>query len=250
MVEQYDPQRDVHELDMTGSVSECSYLPDRMSRMQYRLALSLKPERYEHLLERGWRRFGRTLFRPMCAACNECRSLRVDVSSFRLTKSQRRTRNRNADIELHVGPPTATDEHLDLYNEYHLDMHERRQWPFREICRDQYSESFMDGEFPFAREFQYRLNGKLIAVGLVDMTEHVMSSIYFYHAPDLRGRSLGTLSVLRELALGQETGRSWLYMGYYIRDCISMNYKNRFGPHQLLQQYVADEEPAVWQPPA
>ncbi|MEZ6129064.1 MAG: arginyltransferase [Planctomycetaceae bacterium] len=249
MVGHSNSQYDVHELDMTGSVSECSYLPGRMSRMQYRLALSLTPERYEHLLERGWRRFGRTLFRPMCAACSECRSLRIDATAFQPTRSQRRTRNRNDDIQLHVGPPTATSEHLDLYNVYHLDMHERRRWPFREICRDQYFESFMDGEFPFAREFQYRLNDRLVAVGLVDMTDRVMSSIYFYHHPELRERSLGTFSVLRELALAQETGRHWLYMGYYIRDCISMNYKNRFAPHQFLQQYVADDEPAIWQVP-
>jgi arginyl-tRNA--protein-N-Asp/Glu arginylyltransferase len=36
-------------------------------------------------------------------------------------------------------------------------------------------------------------------------------------------------------------------MGYYIRDCASMNYKNRFRPHEILQSYVADEEVPVWQ---
>ena len=47
-----------------------------------------------------------------------------------------------------VQAPTITDEHIQLYNAYHLDMHQRRQWPFREITQDQYFESFIEGRFP------------------------------------------------------------------------------------------------------
>lgn len=234
------------ELDLTGGVSPCSYLADRQSQMQYRIAMSLSTARYEHLLERGWRRFGRTLFRPICSSCRECRSLRVDIASFQPTKSQRRAARRNANVLLSVREPTVSDEHIRLYNDYHLDMHHRRQWPYREITRDQYFESFLDGRFPFSREFQYRLNGELIALGIVDMTGNVMSSIYFIHLPELRNSALGTMSVLREIEQGQLTGHQWLYMGYYIRDCGSMNYKNRYHPHQLLAAYTADGERAEW----
>ena len=247
MMSKEDNALDAHELDMLGSESNCSYLDGRTSRMQYRLAISLTGERYEHLLERGWRRFGRTLFRPKCPRCSECRSLRVDIDRFRPTKSQRRIRNRNTDIDLIVRRPTITDEHLELYNNYHLDMHHRRQWPLRSVDFDQYFESFVDGEFSFAREFQYRLDGKLIGLGIVDVTDNVTSSIYFIHDPALRKRALGTLSVLREIEEAARADHRWLYMGYYIRECASMNYKNRFGPHQMLREYVADAEPAVWQ---
>lgn len=234
---------------MTGAESECSYLPDRKSLMQYRLALSLSAERYEHLLERGWRRFGRTLFRPVCRACDECRSLRIIIPDFKPTKSQRRIRNKNRDVELKICPVTVTDEHLDLYNRYHLDMAERRGWPFREMTADQYAESFLEGGFPFSREFQYRLNGELVGLGIVDMTGNVMSSIYFVHHPEFRDRALGTMSVINEMETGTRTGHQLLYMGYFIRDCGSMNYKNKFGPHQLLSEYSADTEPALWQLP-
>lgn len=237
------------EMEMMGTESDCSYLPGRRSLMEYRFALSLSAERYEHLLERGWRRFGRTLFRPVCRMCSECRSLRVVIPEFKATKSQRKIRNKNTDVELKVGPVTVTDEHIDLYNRYHLDMHKRRGWPAREICADEFHDSFIDGEFPFTREFQYRLNGRMIGLGIVDMTGSVMSSIYFVHDPDLRDRALGTMSVLRELETGANNGQRVLYMGYYIRDCGSMNYKNRFGTHELLQDYAADGEPAVWQLP-
>jgi leucyl-tRNA---protein transferase len=238
------------ELEISGSWSACSYLPDRLSRMHYRIATSLSTARYEHLLERGWRRFGRTLFRPVCGACQECRSLRIDIAAFQPTKSQRRIRNRNAELELIVQRPTVTTEHLELYNVYHQDMHERRDWPYSAIERDRYQESFLDGRFEFSREFQYRLNNRLIAVGLVDVTPRVMSSIYFFYDPEFRDQSPGTMSVLRELEVGRSEGRQWLYMGYYIQDCISMNYKNRFHPHEFLQAYVADDAEAVWQRPS
>jgi arginine-tRNA-protein transferase len=235
------------ELEIEGTPTPCSYLPGQTAKMTYRLAYKLTEARYEQLLSRGWRRFGRTLFRPTCAACSACQSLRVVLSEFEASKSQRRIRTGIEETELIIQRPTVSPEHLSLYNRYHLDMHHRRQWPFREIDAAHYFDSFIDGSFSFAREFQYRRDGKLIGLGLVDMTRNVMSSIYFFHDPDLRSDGLGTYSVLREIEEGRALGRQWLYMGYYIQDCGSMNYKNRYRPNQILQRYVSDEETPVWQ---
>ena len=140
-----------------------------------------------------------------------------------------------------------SNEHISLYNHFHLDMHHRRQWPCREITKDQYRESFLEGHFEFAREFQFRDKGQLIGLGLVDVTASVMSSIYFFYNPEYRDCGLGTFSIQKEIEDGRTNRRSWLYMGYYIRDCGSMNYKNRFRPHEILQSYVADDEMPVWQ---
>ena len=217
--------------------------------MIYRIAYELSETRYEQLLSRGWRRLGRTLFRPMCAACRECRSLRLCIPEYMPNKNQRRCVSRNAGLTLLIQKPTVSDEHVSLYNRFHLDMHHRRQWPHREITKDQYYESFLEGQFPFAREFQYRDGGQLIGLGLVDITASAMSSIYFFHDPDYREGGLGTFSIQKEIEYGRANDRSWLYMGYYIRDCASMNYKNRFRPHEILQRYVADDEPPLWERP-
>ena len=168
------------ELEIEGTASPCSYLPGKTARMIYRIAYDLSETRYEQLLSRGWRRFGRTLFRPVCAACRECRSLRVRLPDFVPNKNQRRCLTRNAGLTLTIQQPTVSDEHISLYNQYHLDMHHRRQWPCREITKDHYCESFLEGHFEFAREFQYRDNGRLIGLGLVDVTASAMSSIYFF----------------------------------------------------------------------
>lgn len=235
------------ELEIEGTENPCSYLPAQTARMVYRLAYRLSADRYEQLLERGWRRFGRTLFRPACAACRACQSLRVQLGEFRATKSQRRCETQNADLTLVIQRPSVTREHIELYNQFHHDMHTRRGWPFREMDEQQYVESFLEGQFPFAREFQYRLHGRLVGLGLVDVTPDVMSSIYFFHAPELRPRGLGTFSVLKEIADGRECHRRWLYLGYYIRECGSMSYKNRFRPHQILSSCVADSDRPDWQ---
>lgn len=237
------------ELEIEGTASPCSYLPGQTARMVYRIAYDLSETRYEHLLSRGWRRFGRTLFRPVCSECHECRSLRVCIPEFTPNKNQRRCMTRNAAVELTVQPPSISDEHISLYNRYHLDMHHRRQWPHREITQEQYEESFLEGHFSFSREFQYRDNGRLVGLGLVDVTSTAMSSIYFFHDPKYRDAGLGTYSIQKEIEYGRTLGRASLYMGYYIRDCASMNYKNRFQPHQLLQSYVPDDEVPVWEKP-
>jgi arginine-tRNA-protein transferase len=234
------------ELEIEGSDSACSYLPGQTARMVYRLAYRMSESRYEQLLSRGWRRFGRTLFRPVCSACSACQSLRVMIPSFLPSKSQRRCQTKNADLEVTIQKPGVSREHITLYNQFHEDMHHRRGWPFREITADHYFDSFLDGNFSFAREFQYRSEGRLVGLGLVDMTASVMSSIYFFHDPAWREAALGTYSVLREISEGQAYGRQFLYMGYYISECGSMNYKNRFRPHQILKRYVADAETPEW----
>lgn len=128
-------------------------------------------------------------------------------------------------------------------------MHHRRGWPFREITREDYYESFIDGNFSFAREFQYRHAGQLIGLGLVDITESCLSSIYFYHAPEWRQAGLGTWSVLQELQHARSRSLQWLYMGYFISDCQSMKYKSSFRPHQLLKTFPPDYTAPDWQPP-
>ncbi len=237
------------ELMLTGEESDCSYLPGSVARFEYRWAVDLSAERYECLLERGWRRFGRTLLRPICRQCRECRSLRVLLTQFQPSKSQRRCLSRNSDVRMVVQRPTVTDAHLRLYNDYHRDMARRRGWPFRPVTPEDYHESFVDGDFEFARECLYLRGSQLIGIGMVDMTSRVQSSVYFIHDPAWREKGPGTYSILSEIEAGRAADRDYLYLGYYIRGCGSMNYKNRFRPHELLQGYVSDSERPLWRLP-
>lgn len=226
----------------------CSYLPDEVSSLEYRVSDTMTAERFETLLARGWRRFANYYFRPACPACVKCRSLRIDVNAFTPTRSQRKAVRKNAGVELRIGRPTATAAHIDLFNRYHADMHERRNWPKREITVGEYIEGFL-GEAPFGREYVYYFEGELIAVGLVDETPNASSSAYFYHCPTWRDRGIGTYSMVREVEVAKAAGRSWHYLGYWIEQCGSMAYKSRYGPHELLAEYVSDHEIPVWARP-
>ena len=125
-------------------------------------------------------------------------------------------------------------------------MHGKRDWPYRHITQVEYIDSFLAGEYEFAREFLYYRGGQLIGVGLVDIAIDVSTSVYFFHDPDWRKDSPGTYTVLKELEYADQQGFRFHYMGYWIRENQSMAYKNRFRHHQLLESHVEDHEQPVW----
>lgn len=87
----------------------------------------------------------------------------------------------------------------------------------------------------------YRLDGKLVAIGVLDLLPHAVSAVYFIYHQDLEKFSLGKLSALREAALTLEGEHQYYYMGYYIHSCQKMRYKAEFKP-----QYILDLETMQW----
>lgn len=227
---------------------ECSYLPAETASLEYRILVGISDEQYEQLLSRGWRRFGTHFFRPACPRCVKCRSLRVNVNAFVPTKSQRRCERRNEAIRMEVDVPRVSQAHLDLYNAYHTAMHEAKGWKDRETDRSDYRQSFLEGNWPFAREIRYLRDGELVGVGLIDVVPTATSSIYFYHAPDWRPESPGTFSLLQELGYARQLGKQYLYLGYWIPENRSMAYKAAFHPHELLTSYHMDDVIPQWVP--
>lgn len=87
----------------------------------------------------------------------------------------------------------------------------------------------------------YRIDGKLVAVGVLDLLPHAVSSVYLFYDPDWQEWDWGKISALRETALAIEGGYDYYYMGYYIHSCVKMRYKGRFEPSYLL-----DPEKLTW----
>jgi leucyl-tRNA---protein transferase len=208
--------------------SPCPYLASESAQLEYRVPATLDTRSLEQFIERGWRRFGNYIFRPRCVACRKCRPLRIVLGDFRPSKSQRRTLRRNEHVQIHVTRPSVTDEHVELFNAYHRDMTDRRQWPDNATSFQNYYESFIGSQNEFAREFQYRDDGRLIGVGIVDVMNKGLSSAYFYHDPAWRKLGPGTFSILTEIEWGQARSLQYSYLGYWIHENQSMNYKARF----------------------
>jgi len=56
--------------------------------------------------------------------------------------------------------------------------------------------------------------------------------VYTFWDPTHAALSLGTFSILTQLALARRWGLDWLYLGLAIRDNHSMAYKLAFMPHE------------------
>ena len=89
----------------------------------------------------------------------------------------------------------------------------------------------------------YRLDGRLIAIGVIDLMPHAVSGVYFIYHPDFEQYSFGKLSALREAALAVEGGYQFYYMGYYIHTCKKMKYKGDYRTQQVL-----DYDTGRWHP--
>ncbi len=219
----------------TAPVSPCGYLPGRDWRLRYEVVGEMTAEEYACRLQSGWRRFGYSLFTPACPACTACQSLRVDVAKFAPNDSQKRAWKANADaVTVAVGRPAVTREKLALYDKFHAAQVERVGWPEQSSGgADGYAETFVDNPIE-TDEWCYRLGGRLVGVGYTDRLPVGLSAIYFYHDPDERKRSLGTFNVLTLIAAARGAGLPYVYLGYFVAGCRSLEYKARFRPNEVL----------------
>jgi arginine-tRNA-protein transferase len=223
----------------------CAYLPDRRASLDVRVMVDVTPDDTDALLERGWRRFGPIYFRPACAACSECVSLRVVADRFAPTKSQRRAARAGARLRRAVGPPRVDAERLALYARWHAEREQARGWEPNPQSRDRYALEFAYPH-PCAREAAFYdddAGGRLVGVGLFDATPRALSAAFFFHDPDYARLSLGTANVLALVADARASGRPHVYLGYRVAGCPSLQYKATFRPHELLG-------PDGWRPAA
>jgi arginine-tRNA-protein transferase len=231
----------------TTSNEPCSYLDDRDQTMHYMIIKSCTTTFNQQLIERGWRRFGHAFFRPVCEGCTKCESIKIDALTYKFSKSERRTIRKNEDIHVVIRKPKFTQDHFDLYNKYHYHMQEKKGWDFKESSVQHYIMSFVQGSERFGYEICYYHEGKLIGVDLIDMLKDGISSIYFFYDPDYSKRSLGRYSIYQQIALAKQNHLRWIYLGYYVEENNSLNYKINYTPHQFLDGRPTLEEKAQWE---
>ena len=97
--------------------------------------------------------------------------------------------------------------------------------------REQYAHFLLQSHVD-SRLIEFRENGILRMVSVIDCLTDGLSSVYTYYDPDLPGGSLGTFGVLWQIEVCRELGLPFLYLGYWIRDSRKMTYKARFRPIQ------------------
>ncbi len=212
---------------------ECIYKPGEVSRCPARVpAEPLSPEQLDLLLEQGDQRVGGTVFRTECPFCHSCEPVRVDVSAFKPSRSQRRVLKQGGEaLKLELGKPLLSRKRVALWNRHRmarglLTDHSRRD-PVG------YQDWLVESCAP-TLEFRYLLGEKLVALSLLDVGRTSANSAYCYFDPAFSDLSIGVYSVLREMQWCAEQGIRWYYLGLWVRECESLRYKTNYAPHERL----------------
>jgi arginine-tRNA-protein transferase len=214
-------------------ISRCPYLPGEAARLPHRQpARPLTPVEFDARLAQGDRRAGPLLYRPACPRCQACEPIRIEVARFSPRTTQRRTK-RQGDRLLTVERirPVVDPERVDLFNAHGM-FRGLKQWD-EPIDAVGYAE-FLTETCCDTWELSYRHDGRLVAVAIVDCGATALSAVYCFYDPLFQAVSLGTYSVLKEIEWCQQTGRTHLYLGYYIAPSPHMSYKALFRPHERL----------------
>ena len=190
------------------------------------------PNTYAALSGVGFRRSGDHLYRPHCGDCSACVATRVPVQQFRLTRRFRRVLARNDDLAMRIEPAGYGDEAYALYERYIQERH--RDGDMYPPSPDQFR-SFLLAEWSDTRFLSTYQGERLVAVAVTDVLANGLSAIYTFFDPSLAGRSLGVLSILRQIGVCQHAGLPYLYLGYWIEEADKMRYKTDYRPIELFR---------------
>ncbi|NCS66062.1 MAG: arginyltransferase [Hydrogenophilaceae bacterium CG1_02_62_390] len=219
----------------------CSYLPDRMARSQVATPAGLVDTPvFGELVRLGFRRSGHYVYRPRCDACQACLPARVAVADFQPRRSQRRNQVRNRDIDCVLHPLEFSEAHYDLYRRYQAARHAGGGMDMDD--REQYRAFLLASQVDSALA-EFRLDGRLVMVSLIDRLLDGLSAVYTFYEPDLAKRGLGVHNVLTQIRLAAGLDLPYLYLGYWIEKSPKMAYKSDYQPLEVYRD-------RAWQTPA
>jgi len=227
---------DQTKLNFFASTAEpCGYLENRNS-----VSAFANPHRdmdmrtYNTLIQHGFRRSGGYVYRPHCPNCQECVSVRVPIKYQSFTRNELRTMRRNADITVNHSKGKFRDEHFNLYQRYITSRH--NDGSMANPSKSDYHR-FLICDWADTMFIEFRLNGVLIAVAVSDITSSGLSAVYTFFDSKHDSRSLGHFAILTQISEAKSRDLDYLYLGYWIKDCDKMSYKNRYKP---LEGFIND----------
>lgn len=212
----------------------CSYLEGWKARSQVATPAHLiGPAAYSRLIQAGFRRSGHYTYRPHCDGCRRCVPVRVRVNEFIPNRSQRRCLLLNQNLDVTSRALEFDAEHYDLYRRYQCMRH--AGGGMDQDDSDQYSQFLLSSQVK-SLLLEFRQEGKLVMVSLVDEVQDGLSAVYTFFEPELSKRGLGTYAVLWQIEHARKLGLHYLYLGYWIRDSRKMAYKSNFRPLEGMRE--------------
>lgn len=188
---------------------------------------------YSRLADFGFRRSGSHIYRPRCPQCQACLPARIPVDAFRPSRAQRRTLKANQAVRVTPRPAAFDEEHFALYRRYMASRHPGGGMddPDPERYLD-----FLCGPWSETLFVEFRLQGRLMAVSVLDVLAQGLSAVYTFFEPELGARSPGRHCVLWAIGEAQRRRLDYLYLGYWVGASRKMQYKQEYRPLELLQE--------------
>lgn len=209
----------------------CGYLDDKAAQSliatpQYMVDAST----YDSLIGMGFRRSGKFVYRPHCENCNACVPVRLVADKAEYTRSQRRALKQHQNLTVNILPLEFNPEHFELYSAYQIARHEGS---LERETEEQYRSFLIQSNVDSAL-VEFRLDGKLKIVSVVDFIKDGVSAVYTFYDSSDKAASYGTYNIIWMTEWCKELGLPYLYLGYWIAASRKMAYKKKFHPLQAL----------------
>ena len=219
----------------------------------------LTHDQYQRLIDKGWfRRGGVKLYHSSRCHDVQCTYWETKVSVHEFDYRSHKTyvkviKRMPVDrISIETRPAHFSQEAYDLYNKYNIGRHAKSLVMEKEYCEHVVdspilNESFSGVEYGSFHQL-YRLDGKLVAVGLIDIVPKGIVSLYMWYSLDkeVSKYSLGVYSALKEIEMVRELSKKNPEMKYYyIQGWAEGNsklaYKAKYTPEEFYSACVIPE---------
>ncbi len=211
---------------------DCSYLEDQQAVTLFAdPKATIDTELYSSLSAVGFRRSGSHIYRPYCQSCSACIPVRIPVAEFKQRRRHKRIIKANRDVSVTATSPLLTDEYFDLYRRYIDTRHADGDMYPADI--GQFQSFLVDGR-PEAIYFEFREQGKLLAVAVADRILDGLSAIYTFFDPDYTDHGPGVYAILWLIEETRRLNLDHVYLGYWIKQCQKMSYKVDYKPTELF----------------